>query len=101
MHIKGSSNNYAGSHSLEDITKYLRELGARPKEVEQEVIDQSLPDLEEDTSMATPPSNAEIFYEIGRMKESAAGRDEVTIGMIRGASTKRRRHSQDDTEDVG
>ena len=81
-------------HTAPGLGTHYAAISAEINEVKPEVLAELKNPLPINEELSTPPNNDEAMREFKKMKDSAAGPDEITAGMMRWACTisKFRRH---------
>ena len=66
----------------------MTELGSNPPEIDNTKLCAGMPKVDTDHSLDSPPNNPEILKELGHMRESAPGSDEVSANFYKCMSSK-------------
>eukprot|EP00959_Pyramimonas_sp_CCMP1952_P397333 8325125-Pyramimonas_sp.AAC.1 len=83
IHVRGRSRQGEEPHTLEQIADFLESLGSNPAVVTEETIARGCPEVAVDPTLGDTPSAEEVLRALRKMKDSAAGSDEISVGLFK------------------
>lgn len=88
VYVYGKSKQGEEPHTLVEIKEFLENLGSNPKNVDDDLITEHTPKIDEQKWMEEEPTDSEIEDELKLMKPSAPGHDEITATMLKNAGPR-------------
>ena len=95
VHLDGRSREGQEQFSLEKLREHVLEVSGTVKDVSDEIINRWGPQQPVEHSLADLPSELEVCQAMRVMRDSAGGKDEVTLGLIRAGGPRVQRHIVD------